>query len=75
VVHLGDLFILVLICLTWALSDVLSKVVFDASAVPPLFYAALRFAAVALGIADLALLSRPDAVRANAPGQKLPHPA
>jgi O-acetylserine/cysteine efflux transporter len=48
VVRSGDLLLLVLICLTWAFSNVLSKVVVDAWAVPPLFYAALRFAVVAL---------------------------
>ena len=42
--RLGDLLLLVLICLTWAFNNVLSKIVVDAWAVPPLFYAALRFA-------------------------------
>ena len=48
--RLGDLLLLVLICLTWAFNNVLSKIVVDAWAVPPLFYAALRFAVVALAM-------------------------
>ncbi len=43
-----DLLLLFLICLTWAFNNVLSKVVVDNWAIPPLFYAALRFAVVAL---------------------------
>ncbi len=43
-----DLLLLVVICLTWAFNNVLSKVVVDDWAIQPLFYAALRFAVVAL---------------------------
>ena len=43
-----DLLLLVVICLTWAFNNVLSKIVVDDWAIPPLFYAALRFAVVAL---------------------------
>lgn len=37
-----------MICLIWAFNNVLSKIIVDNWAVPPLFYAALRFAVVAL---------------------------
>ncbi len=41
-----DFFLLTLICLIWAANNVLSKIVVDNWAVPPLFYAGLRFAVV-----------------------------
>lgn len=43
---LRDFLILVAVCLAWALSNVLSKVVVDDWGVPPLAFAALRFAVV-----------------------------
>lgn len=43
-----DFGLLVLMCLAWALNVVVSRVVIAEWGVPPLFYAALRFAAVAL---------------------------
>jgi len=43
-----DFLLLVLICLIWASNNVLSKIIVDDWAVPPVFYAALRFAVVAL---------------------------
>ena len=43
-----DFFLLILICLIWAFNNVLSKIIVDNWAVPPLFYAGLRFAVVAL---------------------------
>jgi drug/metabolite transporter (DMT)-like permease len=45
---LRDFNILVAICLVWAVNNVLSKLVVDTWQVPPLFYAALRFAVVLL---------------------------
>ncbi|VWX58943.1 DMT family transporter [Sphingorhabdus sp. 109] len=43
-----DFLLLILICLIWASNNVLSKIIVDDWAVPPVFYAALRFAVVAL---------------------------
>ncbi|NRD91171.1 EamA/RhaT family transporter [Sphingopyxis sp. BSNA05] len=43
-----DFLLLVLVCLIWASNNVLSKIIVDDWAVPPVFYAALRFAVVAL---------------------------
>lgn len=43
-----DFFLLMSICLIWAFNNVLSKIIVDNWAVPPLFYAGLRFAVVAL---------------------------
>ena len=43
-----DFALLVLMCLVWALNVVVSRVVIADWGVPPIFYAALRFAAVAL---------------------------
>ena len=43
-----DFLLLVLVCLIWAFNNVLSKIIVDDWAVPPVFYAALRFAVVAL---------------------------
>lgn len=43
-----DFFLLTLVCLIWAFNNVLSKIIVDNWAIPPLFYAALRFAVVAL---------------------------
>lgn len=45
---LRDFLILVGICLVWALNNVVSKLVVDAWAVPPLFYAGIRFGIVVL---------------------------
>lgn len=42
-----DFALLVLICLVWASNNVISKIVVTDLAVPPIFYAALRFAIVA----------------------------
>jgi len=47
-VSLRDFVILVGICLIWAANNVVSKLVVGMWQVPPLFYAALRFAIVAL---------------------------
>lgn len=46
--RLRDFLVLVLICLVWGYSNVLSKIVIDHWGVPPLFFAAIRFAVVAL---------------------------
>ncbi|WP_408590625.1 DMT family transporter [Novosphingobium sp.] len=43
-----DFALLVLVCVFWAMSNVLSKIVVAHWMVPPLFYAAVRFALVAL---------------------------
>lgn len=45
---LRDFAILVLICLVWAANNIVSKIVVAHWDVPPLFYAAVRFALVAL---------------------------
>lgn len=45
---LRDFLILVAVCLAWALSNVLSKIVVDDWGVPPLAFAALRFAVVVI---------------------------
>lgn len=45
-----DLLLLIVICLIWAFNNVLSKIVVGDWAIPPLFYAALRFAVVALAM-------------------------
>lgn len=44
----GDFLLLMVICLLWALNNVLSKIVIGGWHVPPLFFAAVRFAVVAL---------------------------
>jgi O-acetylserine/cysteine efflux transporter len=46
--NLRDFLMLVAICLVWAVNSVLSKVVIATWEVPPLFYAAVRFAIVVL---------------------------
>lgn len=46
--RLRDFLILALVCLTWGYSNVLSKVVVGEWRVPPLFFAAIRFALVAV---------------------------
>ena len=46
--RLRDFLILVAICLVWGYSNVLSKIVIDHWGVPPLFFAAIRFAVVAV---------------------------
>jgi drug/metabolite transporter (DMT)-like permease len=43
-----DFFLLVAVCLIWAFNNVLSKIIVTDWDIPPLFYAALRFAVVAL---------------------------
>nr|WP_295658784.1 EamA family transporter [Polymorphobacter sp.] len=43
-----DFLLLVAVCLTWGLSNVLSKIVVGQWHIPPLFFAALRFAMVAV---------------------------
>ena len=43
---LRDFLLLVLVCLVWGYSNVLSKIVVGHWAVPPLFFAAVRFAVV-----------------------------
>lgn len=43
-----DFLLLVGVCLIWAFNNVLSKIIVTDWAIPPLFYAALRFALVAL---------------------------
>lgn len=43
---LRDFLLLVLVCLVWGYSNVLSKIVVGHWAVPPLFFAAIRFAVV-----------------------------
>ncbi len=45
---LRDFLLLVLVCLVWGYSNVLSKIVVGHWAVPPLFFAAIRFAVVCL---------------------------
>ena len=39
-----DFGLMVVVCLTWALNNILSKYVVSDLAIPPLFYAAARFA-------------------------------
>lgn len=43
---LRDFFVLVLICIVWAFNNVVSKIVVAEWGVPPMFYAAVRFALV-----------------------------
>ncbi|MGH6696243.1 DMT family transporter [Sphingopyxis sp.] len=43
-----DFLLLVAVCLIWAFNNVLSKIIVTDWAIPPLFYASLRFAVVAL---------------------------
>lgn len=43
---LRDFLLLVVVCLLWAANNIVSKLVVDDLAVPPLFYAAIRFAIV-----------------------------
>jgi drug/metabolite transporter (DMT)-like permease len=45
---LRDFLLLVMVCLLWALNNIVSKLVVDDLAVPPLFYAAMRFGVVML---------------------------
>ena len=47
-VRVRDFLLLFLICLIWAFNNVISKIIVDSWAVPPLFYAGMRFAVVAL---------------------------
>jgi drug/metabolite transporter (DMT)-like permease len=47
---LRDFLLLVFVCLTWAANNIVSKYVVAELAVPPLFYAAVRFAVVALAV-------------------------
>ncbi|WP_240959258.1 DMT family transporter [Novosphingobium olei] len=46
--RLRDFFLLVLVCVIWALSNVVSRIVVGQWMVPPLFFAAVRFAVVML---------------------------
>lgn len=46
--RLRDFLILLAVCLVWGYSNVLTKIVIDHWGVPPLFFAAIRFAVVAL---------------------------
>jgi drug/metabolite transporter (DMT)-like permease len=48
---LRDFAALVLVCLIWATNNIVSKFVVSAMDVPPLFYAAVRFAVVLLAVA------------------------
>ena len=58
---LRDFLLLVLICLVWGYSNVLSKVVVGNWAIPPLFFAAIRFAVVvAVTIPWLLPMPRPQ---------------
>ena len=45
-----DFALLVLVCLIWATNNIVSKFVVSAMDVPPMFYAAVRFAVVALAV-------------------------
>jgi O-acetylserine/cysteine efflux transporter len=47
---LRDFALLVLICLVWASNNIISKIVVAEWGVPPLFYAAIRFAIVAAAV-------------------------
>ena len=47
---LRDFVLLVAVCLVWALNNVISKIVIAHMGVPPLFYAAVRFAIVAAAV-------------------------
>jgi O-acetylserine/cysteine efflux transporter len=47
---LRDFLLLVFVCLIWASNNIVSKYVVAHLAVPPLFYAAVRFAVVALAV-------------------------
>lgn len=47
---LRDFALLVLVCLVWAFNNVISKIVVAQWGVPPLFYAAVRFAIVAVAV-------------------------
>lgn len=46
-----DFALLVLICLVWAFNNIISKIVVGEWGVPPLFYAAVRFAIVMVAVA------------------------
>lgn len=45
---LRDLLLLMLVCLTWAVHTVVSKIVVSGMEIPPLFYAAVRYGLVAV---------------------------
>jgi drug/metabolite transporter (DMT)-like permease len=45
---LRDLLLLMLVCLTWAVHTVVSKIVVSGMEIPPLFYAAVRYGLVAI---------------------------
>jgi len=45
---LRDLLLLMLVCFTWAVHTIVSKIVVSGMEIPPLFYAALRYGLVAL---------------------------
>lgn len=47
---LRDFALLVLVCLTWSTNNIVSKFVVGHADVPPLFFAALRFAVVAVAV-------------------------
>jgi drug/metabolite transporter (DMT)-like permease len=47
---LRDFLLLVFVCLVWATNNIVSKYVVATLAVPPMFYAAARFAVVALAV-------------------------
>ncbi len=47
---LRDFGALVLVCLVWASNNIVSKYVVSGLHVPPMFYAAVRFAVVALAV-------------------------
>ena len=47
---LRDLALLVVICLVWAVNSVMTKVLISHFGAPPLFYAAARFAVIAIAM-------------------------
>jgi O-acetylserine/cysteine efflux transporter len=44
---LRDFLLLLVVCLTWAVHTIVSKIAVTDLAIPPLFYAAVRYAVVA----------------------------
>src|SRR5918997_801874 len=55
-----DFLLLFLVCLTWAVHTILSKIVVSGMEIPPLFYAAVRYGLVAvLALPWLVPLPRP----------------
>ena len=65
---LRDFGLLALVCLVWASNNIVSKYVVSHLDVPPLFYAAVRFAIVALAACPVAAADAAAALAADRGG-------